>query len=329
MIGCAIFAAVSGSSAATCATVGKMTIPELTRRGYPESKILGTLSGAGTLGLLIPPSIIMIVYGVAADVSIAKFHRRHRAGHLLALLFMGYIAWWAIRNPGEVPAADPGLTFREKLSRSRHLIPVMLLIGAVLGSIYTGIATATEAAAVGVVGALILSALQGSLNRSTFMQSLLGATRLYCMIALILAGAQFLTLAMGYIGLPRALAEWIGGLGLSQFGLIMALMVFFIILGCFLDGISIVVLTMGVLLPTVQAAGIDLIWFGIFIVFVVEMAQITPPVGFNLFVLSGMSGRGPYIARASLPMFFLMILAVLLLYVLPGIATWLPQHMTL
>ena len=167
----------------------------------------------------------------------------------------------------------------------------MLLIGAVLGSIYTGIATATEAAAVGVARALILSALQGSLNRSTFMQSLLGATRLYCMIALILAGAQFLTLAMGYIGLPRALAEWIGGLGLSQFGLIMALMVFFIILGCFLDGISIVVLTMGVLLPTVQAAGIDLIWFGIFIVFVVEMAQITPPVGFNLFVLSGMSGR--------------------------------------
>ena len=228
-----------------------------------------------------------------------------------------------------MPAADPGLTFREKLSRSRHLIPVMLLIGAVLGSIYTGIATATEAAAVGVVGALILSALQGSLNRSTFMQSLLGATRLYCMIALILAGAHSSRWPWA-TSVCRALAEWIGGLGLSQFGLIMALMVFFIILGCFLDGISIVVLTMGVLLPTVQAAGIDLIWFGIFIVFVVEMAQITPPVGFNLFVLSGMSGRElPYIARASLPMFFLMILAVLLLYVLPGIATWLPQHMTL
>ena len=331
VIGCAIFAAVSGSSAATCATVGKMTIPELTRRGYPEDKILGTLSGAGTLGLLIPPSIIMIVYGVAADVSIAKlFIAGIFPGAMLAFLFMGYIAWWAIRNPGQVPKADPGMTFMQKLSQSRHLIPVMLLIAAVLGSIYSGIATATEAAAVGVVGALILSALQGSLNLSTFKQSLLGATRLYCMIALILAGAQFLTLAMGYIGLPRALAEWIGGLGLSQFGLIMALMVFFVVLGCFLDGISIVVLTMGVLLPTVQAAGIDLIWFGIFIVFVVEMAQITPPVGFNLFVLSGMSGRElPYIARASLPMFFLMILAVLLLYYIPGIATWLPLHMTL
>jgi len=331
VIGCAIFAAVSGSSAATCATVGKMTIPELTRRGYPEDKILGTLSGAGTLGLLIPPSIIMIVYGVAADVSIAKlFIAGIFPGLLLALLFMGYIAWWAIRHPGAVPAADPGISLMQKLKQSRHLIPVLLLIGAVLGSIYTGIATATEAAAVGVVGALILSALQGSLTRASFMTSLLGATRLYCMIALILAGAQFLTLAMGYIGLPRALAEWIGGLGLSQFGLIMALMVFFVVLGCFLDGISIVVLTMGVLLPTVQAAGIDLIWFGIFIVFVVEMAQITPPVGFNLFVLAGMSGRElPYIARASLPMFFLMIVAVLLLYYLPGIATWLPQHMTL
>jgi len=329
VIGCAIFAAVSGSSAATCATVGKMTIPELKRRGYPEDKVLGTLSGAGTLGLLIPPSIIMIVYGVAADVSIAHlFIAGIVPGLLLAALFMGYIAWWAVRNPGKVPAADAGMTLRQKLYQSRHLIPVLLLIAAVLGSIYAGIATATEAAAIGVVGALVLSILQGSLSFGTFVQSLMGATRLYCMIALILAGAQFLTLSMGYIGLPRALAEWIGGLGLSQFWLIMALMAFYIVLGCFLDGISIVVLTMGVLLPTVQAAGIDLIWFGIFVVFVVEMAQITPPVGFNLFVLSGMTGRElPYIARASLPMFFLMIVAVLLLYALPGIATWLPQHM--
>lgn len=331
VIGCAIFAAVSGSSAATCATVGKMTIPELTRRGYPQEKILGTLSGAGTLGLLIPPSIIMIVYGVAADVSIARlFIAGILPGVMLAVLFMGYIALWALRNPSQVPEADPGLSFRQKLYQSRHLIPVLLLIAGVLGSIYTGIATATEAAAVGVVGALVLSAAQGSLTPKSFLQSLLGATRLFCMMALILAGAQFLTLAMGYIGLPRALAEWIGTLGLSQFWLVIALMVFFIVLGCFLDGISIVVLTMGVLLPTVQAAGIDLIWFGIFVVLVVEMAQITPPVGFNLFVLSGMTGRElPYIARASLPMFFLMIAAVLLLYWVPGIATWLPKHMTL
>ncbi|ARP90794.1 C4-dicarboxylate ABC transporter permease [Bordetella genomosp. 9] len=329
VIGCAIFAAVSGSSAATCATVGKMTIPELRRRGYPEKQVLGTLSGAGTLGLLIPPSITMIVYGVAADVSIAHlFIAGIVPGILLAGLFMGYIGWWALRNPDAVPAPDRRMRLTEKLHEARHLIPVVLLIAAVLGSIYTGIATATEAAAVGVVGALILSGLQGSLTRASFVDSLMGATRLYCMIALILAGAQFLTLAMGYIGLPRQLAEWIGGLGLTPFWLIMALMVFFIILGCFLDGISIVVLTMGVLLPTVQAAHIDLIWFGIFVVLVVEMAQITPPVGFNLFVLSGMTGRElPYIARASLPMFALMVVAVLLLYLAPGIATWLPQHM--
>jgi TRAP transporter, DctM subunit len=331
VIGCGIFAAVSGSSAATCATIGKMTLPELKTRGYPDDMVIGTLAGAGTLGLLIPPSIIMIVYGVAADVSIAQlFIAGIVPGIVLAALFMGYIAVWALLNRDKVPAATERLPLARKLYESRHLIPVVLLIAVVLGSIYGGIATATEAAAVGVVGALLLSLAQGSLNWRTFKASLMGATRLYCMIALILAGAQFLTLSMGYIGLPRALAEWIGSLGLSQFGLIVALTVFFIVLGCFLDGISMVVLTMGVLLPTVTAAGIDLIWFGIFIVFVVEMAQITPPVGFNLFVLSGMTGRElPYVARVTLPMFVLMILAVLLLYWFPGMATWLPQHMRL
>src|SRR5690606_15129945 len=191
VIGCAIFAAVSGSSAATVATVGKMTIPELKRRGYPEDKVLGTLSGAGTLGLLIPPSIIMIVYGVAADVSIARlFIAGIVPGIVLAALFMGYIAWWAWRNPGQVPAADQAMSLRQKLYQARHLIPVLLLIAAVLGSIYMGIATATEAAAIGVVGALLLSLAQGSLTIESFKQSLTGATRLYCMIALILAGAQ-------------------------------------------------------------------------------------------------------------------------------------------
>ena len=277
VIGCTIFAAVSGSSAATCATIGKMTLPELTRRGYPEHMVVGTLAGAATLGLLIPPSIIMIVYGVAAEVSISKlFIAGVLPGLLLASLFSGYIMFWALRHPDQVPAADGATTFRQKLAASRSLIPVVLLITAVLGSIYTGIATATEAAAVGVVGSLILSTLQGSMNWAAFKGAIMGATRLYCMIALILAGAAFLTLAMGYIGLPRHLAEWIGTLGLSKAQLIVALSVFFAILGCFLDGISIVVLTMGVLMPTVQAAGIDPLWFGIFVVLVVEMAQITP-----------------------------------------------------
>jgi C4-dicarboxylate transporter, DctM subunit len=331
IIGCTIFAAVSGSSAATCATIGKMTLPELKSRGYPDGITIGSLAGAGTLGLLIPPSIIMIVYGVAANVSIAQlFIAGVLPGVLLAALFSGYIVGWALVNPGQVPAIHARTSFGEKLAASRHLIPVVLLILAVLGSIYAGIATATEAAAFGVVGALVISAAQRSLNRRTFVDSLLGATRLYCMIALILSGAAFLTLAMGYIGLPRDLAEWIGGLGLSPFALIVAVSLFYIVLGCFLDGISMVVLTMGVILPTIEKAGIDLLWFGIFIVLVVEMAQITPPVGFNLFMLQAMTGRQiTWIARQAAPMFMLMVVAVLLIWFFPGIVTWLPQHMKL
>ena len=329
VIGCTIFAAVSGSSAATCATIGKMTLPELKRRGYPDDIAIGSLAGAGTLGLLIPPSIIMIVYGVSADVSIAKlFMAGVLPGVMLASLFSGYLVVWALLNPGRVPPADPPMSFRQKLFESRHLIPVVVLIAAVLGSIYSGVATATEAAGVGVLGSLVLSALQGSMSWTTFKESLMGGTRLYCMIALILAGASFLTLAMGYIGLPRHLAEWIGGLQLSPVALLTALMGFYIVLGCFLDGISMVVLTMGVILPTVQKAGIDLLWFGIFIVLVVEMAQITPPVGFNLFVLQGMTKREiGWIARVTLPFFFLMVAAVALIWLFPGIVTLLPTQM--
>jgi tripartite ATP-independent transporter DctM subunit len=329
VVGCAIFAAVSGSSAATCATIGKMSLPELARRGYPDGVSIGSLAGAGTLGLLIPPSIIMIVYGVTAEVSIAQlFIAGVLPGLMLALLFSGYLIVWAWRNPGLVPPPDPAMSFGAKLREARHLIPVILLIAAVLGSIYGGIATATEAAAIGVVGSLAISAAQGSLTWRTFKESLLGGTRLYCMIALILAGASFLTLSMGYIGLPRHLAEWIGTLELSRFELLLALMLFYVVLGCFLDGISMVVLTMGVILPTVQKAGVDPIWFGIFVVLVVEMAQITPPVGFNLFVLQGMTKREiGWIARVTLPFFFLMVAAVALIYFAPEIVTALPAHM--
>jgi tripartite ATP-independent transporter DctM subunit len=329
VVGCAIFAAVSGSSAATCATIGKMSLPELTRRGYPNDMVVGSLAGAGTLGLLIPPSIIMIVYGVSADVSIAQlFMAGVIPGILLAALFSGYLVVWSLLNPQRIPPADARTTLRHKLHESRHLIPVVLLIAAVLGSIYSGLATATEAAAIGVLGALVLSAMQGSLNWQSFRDALMGGTRLYCMIALILAGASFLTLSMGYIGLPRHLAEWIATLGLSPFGLILVLTLFYAVLGCFLDGISMVVLTMGVILPTVQKAGIDTLWFGIFIVVVVEMAQITPPVGFNLFVLQGMTKREiGWIARVTLPFFLLMAGAVLLLWYFPQIVTVLPHGM--
>jgi len=329
IVGCTIFAAVSGSSAATCATIGKMTLPELQKRGYPERMTIGTLAAAGTLGLLIPPSIIMIVYGVTAEVSITRlFIAGVLPGLLLAGLFMGYTIVWSLLHPDEIPPPDRAMTFGEKVYASRHLIPVVALIAFVLGSIYVGIATATEAAALGVVGALVLSLVQGSMTWKVFVESLMGATRLYCMIALILAGAAFLTLAMGYIGLPRKLAEFITGMGLGPLWLLFWLMVFYIILGCFLDGISMVVLTMGVILPTIQKAGIDLVWFGIFIVLVVEMAQVTPPVGFNLFVLQGMTKKEiTWIARAAFPLFLLMVVAVGLIYFFPGIVTWLPDHM--
>ena len=329
ILGSTIFAAVSGSSAATCATIGKMTIPELTKRGYPAELVVGSLGGASTLGLLIPPSIVMIVYGVAAEVSIAKlFVAGVIPGLLLASMFSAYLMVWALLHKDKIPQSEAHFTFTQKLSESRHLIPVVLLIAGVIGTIYTGIATATEAAAIGVVGALILSAFQGSLNWHTFRDSLLGATRLYCMIALILAGAAFLTLAMGYIGLPRHLAEFVGGLGLSPAMLLVALALFYIVLGCFLDGISMIVLTMGVILPTVSAAKIDLIWFGIFIVIVVEMAQITPPVGFNLFVLQGMTKRYiTWIAKVCMPYFFIMVAAVTLLWWFPQLVTWMPNRM--
>ncbi|OGB23792.1 MAG: C4-dicarboxylate ABC transporter permease [Burkholderiales bacterium RIFCSPLOWO2_02_FULL_57_36] len=329
IIGCTIFAAVSGSSAATCATVGKIALPELKKRGYPEDITLGTLAGAGTLGLLIPPSIIMIVYGVAANVSIAKlFVAGVLPGLMLGTLFMGYVMVWSWMHPGAIPAAATTMSFKEKLVASRHLIPVVSLIGLVLGSIYLGIATATEAAAFGVAGSLILARVEGTLNWETFRSGILGATRIYCMIGLILGGAAFLTLAMGFIGLPRHLAEFVGTLNLSPFMLILALTGLFILLGCFLDGISMVVLTMAVLLPTVQKAGIDLIWFGVFIIVVVEMAQITPPVGFNLFVLQGLTKKEiSHIARTALPLFLLMLMSVLILYFFPQIVLALPNQM--
>jgi C4-dicarboxylate transporter DctM subunit len=328
VVGCTIFAAISGSSAATCATVGKITLPELQKRGYPEEMSVGTLAGASTLGLLIPPSIILIVYGVAANVSIAKlFLAGVVPGLLLAALFMGYIMVWSLFNRDKVPAAGIRMSFVQKVAAARHLIPVVVLIGLVLGGIYSGIATATEAAAVGVAGALALSAIEGSLNWSRFKEGLVAACKVYCMIGLILAGAAFLTLAMGFIGLPRHVAEFIGALNLSPFALMLMLIVFFIALGCFLDGISMVVLTIAVLLPTVEAAGFDLIWFGIFIVLVVEMAQITPPVGFNLFVLQGLTRREvTWIARTALPLFLLMVFAVITTYFVPDLVLWLPNR---
>ncbi len=329
VVGCALFAAISGSSAATVATVGKMSIPELRKRNYPEKILLGSLAGSGTLGLLIPPSIILIIYGVAVQESIAKlFIAGILPGIMIALIFMSYVIFWSLINKKQMPKIVEEYSIFEKIKRSKQLLPVIFLISAVIGSIYTGIATATEAASLGVVGALILSYFQKSLTLETFKTSLLGATKTSCMIAFILAGSTFLSLAMGFTGLPRNLAMWIQNMDLSPYVLIFVLMIFYIILGMFLDGISAVVLTMAIIEPMIRQAGFDMIWFGIFLVIVVEMAQITPPVGFNLFVLQGMANKDMgYIARSAFPLFLLMVLAVILVVIFPDIALWLPEQM--
>ncbi len=329
VVGCAIFAAVSGSSAATCATIGRIALPELLKRGYDEKMAIGTLAGSGTLGLLIPPSIILIIYATVTEQSIARlFIAGVIPGLMLACLFMGFIMVWALLNKDRMPAAEPAVPFFEKLAASRRLIPVMLLILGVIGSIYGGLASATEAAVVGVFLSFVFSWWSGTLNVASFRDALLAATKTSCMIAFILAGAAYLTAAMGFTGIPRALAEWITAFNLPPWALLSALTMFYILLGCFLDGISMVVLTTSIIIPLVEKSGFDLIWFGIYIVLVVEMAQITPPVGFNLYVLQGMTGRNIFTVGAyTMPLFLLMVVAVVLVGMFPGLATWLPSTM--
>ena len=326
IVGSTLFAAVSGSSAATLTTVGKMSIPELRRRNYPEKKIIGTLAGASTLGLMIPPSLTLIVYGVTVNESITKlFMAGIIPGLVLACMFMMYVAF-SVKAPDLIAAESDGPDSESaaKLLHLRLLLPLLVLISIVIGSMYSGLATATEAAAIGVLGALALSAFQDEFSFSAFRESLLGAVRTSALIALILMGASYLSVVMGFTGLPRALAEYIGTLGLSPIMLLGALALLYIVIGMFLDGISSIVLTMAVVEPLVRTAGIDIIWFGIFIVVVVEMAQITPPVGFNLFVMQGMTGHQiNYISRAAFPMFMIMVLMIILLVSFPEIATWL------
>lgn len=331
ILSCGIFAAVSGSSAATAATIGRMTLPELKRRGYDESMAIGTLAGSGTLGLLIPPSIILIVYGVAAEVSITRlFLAGALPGLMLVGLFMSYTIGWSLLNKrSQVDEESETYTFADKIIALKKLLPIVLLIGGVLGSIYQGVATPTEAAAIGVTGSLLLSAVTGSFSFSGFTQSVLGAVKSSCMLGLILVGAHFLTLAMGFVGLPNELAAWIAKQGLSSIELIIYLTFFFIILGCFLDGISVVVLTTSIVLPMVSQSGIDLIWFGIFLVLTVEMSQITPPVGFNLFVIQSLTGKNIlYVAKAALPFFIMIAVAIVIITIFPDVALYLPSLMT-
>ena len=327
ILGCGIFGSVSGSSAATCATISKVALPELKRRGYDENLALGALATAGTLGILIPPSITMVVYAVAADASIIRiFLAGFIPGFILMALFSGYIAWWSIRHPAKVPAADPPTTFVEKLRRSGSLIPCTLLIVLVVWVLVAGWATATESAAFGVLGALLIAGYGRMLTWKNFWEGLMSTTRVSCMIMFILAGAAFLTKTMAFTGIPRDLANWVNAMQLSPYVLILALTIVYLILGTALDGISMIVLTSAVVLPMIQKAGFDLIWFGIFIVLLVEIAEVTPPVGFNLFVLQNMTGRDSNtIAKAAIPFFICLIICIALITVFPQLATWLPD----
>jgi tripartite ATP-independent transporter DctM subunit len=328
VLGCGIFGSVSGSSAATCATIAKVALPELLRRGYDERLALGSLATAGTLGILIPPSITMVVYAVAADASIIRiFLAGFIPGLLLMVLFSGYIAWWSLRHPDRVPKSDVDLTFVEKLRRSGSLIPCALLIVFIVWVLLAGWATATECAAYGVLGSLAIAGWSRTLSRANFLESLMSSMRVSCMIMLILAGAAFLTKTMAFTGIPRELAEWVNGLGLSPYTLIAVLSALYLLLGTALDGISMIVLTSAVVLPMIQKAGFDLVWFGIFVVLLVEIAEVTPPVGFNLFVLQNMTGKDSNtIARAALPFFGCLLICIALITLFPSLVTWFPDY---
>jgi tripartite ATP-independent transporter DctM subunit len=328
ILACGIFGSVSGSSAATCATVSKIALPELRRRGYDEGVAIGSLATAGTLGIMIPPSIIMVVYAVAAEVSIVRvFIAGMIPGILVMVLFSAYIAIWAVLNPDKQPAKEPALSFREKMRASAQLIPCAILIIAVIGTMFIGWATATEAAGFGVLGSLILAAVTRTLTWQSFKESLMGATRLSCMIMFILAGAAFLTKAMALTGIPSALASGVEALNLGPLGIIAILTVVYLILGTALDGVSMIVLTTSIVVPMVQTAGFDLVWFGIFIVLLVEIAEITPPLGFNLFVMQTMTGKEQTeVAWASLPFFLMLVLTVVLITLFPvTLVTGLPE----
>nr|WP_218927947.1 TRAP transporter large permease subunit [Halomonas zhaodongensis] len=332
IIGSGMFAAVCGSSAATCATVGKMTLPELERRGYDSNMAIGTLASASTLGLLIPPSIVLIVYGVVTEQSITRlFMAGIGPGLMILAMFMTYLVLWALlkgNRAGLTGADESGMSFVEKLRNTWALVPILLLIGGIIVSIYGGLASPTEAAAVGVVLSMVIARCNGSFNRQIFASSLFAAVRTACMIAFIIAGASFLTSAMGFTQVPMQLARTIGEMGLSPTMLLVALTLLLLIMGCFLDGISLILLVTAIIMPVVSAAGFDLIWFGIYLVIVVEMSQITPPVGFNLFVIQGLTGKDIVtITKATLPFFLLMMLAIALMHMFPEIALHLPQSM--
>ena len=330
VLGSALFAAVSGSSAATTATVGKITTTELSRRGYSESLALGSLAGAGSLGLLIPPSIVLIIYGVLAEVSIAKlFIAGIVPGLMIATFYSAYIVCRCMVSPHLAPANVVDAQDATAKEIVRNLAPIIGLISVVLGSIYSGWATPSEAAAIGVFAALTFALFSGQLSRKMLSVSMINALKTSCMVCSILICAAFLSSAVGYMHIPRNIALYLDTLGLSPYVLIAVLAIFYILLGFFLDGISIIVMSLPITLPIIVNAGFDPIWYGIFLVIMIELGQMTPPVGFNLFVIQGFSGVPIHkVAYYAIPFFLLMCIAMLVLVVFPEIVLWLPRTLS-
>jgi tripartite ATP-independent transporter DctM subunit len=329
IVASALFAAVSGSSAATTATVGKITLPELFKRNFDRKLVIGSLAGAGTLGFLIPPSMMMLVYGIVSGVSIGKlFIAGILPGILLASLLIIYNMVRCIIDPSLAPKTDDKYTWDDRLKSIPQLAPVVTLIIMVLGSIYTGFATPTEAAAVGVLGALIFAFMTDSMDLNIFMEAMMGSIKTSTMIMLIVCGATYFSVAIGYLGIPAQLTAMIGGLGLSKYVLIFILSIMYLFLGCLLDGFSMIVMSLPLALPLILAAGFDPLWFGIYLIIMIELAQITPPVGFNLFVINGLVEDDIFtIAKSALPAFFIILLVVILITAFPQIVLFLPGFM--
>lgn len=329
ILACTFFAAVSGSSAATTATVGKITVPELRNRGYDKGLSVGSLAGAGTLGFMIPPSMMMLVYGIIGEVSIGKlFIAGIIPGLMLAAVFSLYIMSRCLINPGLAPAGADRHSWRQRIKAIPEILPVLLLILAVLGSLYAGWATPTEAGAVGVIGSMVFAFMTSSMNREVFRSSLMGAVKTTCMIMLIVMGASFLSIVVGYLGITRKLTLFVTEMGLSPLMLILILSVLYLILGCLVDGFSMIVMTTPIVLPMVTASGFDTVWFGIYLVLMIEISQITPPVGFNLFVISSLNNDDIFvIAKDAFPFFVLMALVTVLITVFPQFVLYLPNLM--
>lgn len=329
IVACSIFAALCGSSVATAAAIGAIAIPEMRERGYDMRVTTGTLAAGGTLGILIPPSIPFIIYGSTVGESVGRlFTAGIVPGLILTLVFMTFLALQVTLSPGLVPARGEAHAWAERWKGLGDMVPVFLLVLLVMGGIYGGVMTPTEAAGVGASGAVAVAALYGQLSWPVLRRSLLETIRVNAMILFIVMGAQIMSLALVSAGIPRGIVALISPLAASRWLIFALIVVMYLVLGCLVDALSLMLLTLPVVFPIVQAQGFDPIWFGVVLVLLLEVGLITPPVGINLFVIQGMSGRPlGEVSAGSLPYVILMLLGIALLAIFPGLALWLPARM--